>query len=218
MNRKKTILSFLIAITFCPTSLLSSDYDLSVDVRYRLENDKSHLVPPGKQSSINTLRSRIGLRFIGATASAHFTLQDSRLLGDVRNGLYETQDVFSYTFLHQAYFHFRYRKQLIQLGRFELPRRRQSARARLTIPTFRPLGAQVHRLDELAKTNFDLPTRSTEEKPLQRVPRHSKTCLPKQPPSQTSLHIPTRVVLLRESVGTSFPPEGSAPQGEAQTN
>ena len=121
MNRKKTILGFLIAITFCPTSLLSSDYDLSVDVRYRLENDKSHLVPPGKQSSINTLRSRIGLRFIGATASAHFTLQDSRLLGDIRNGLNETQDVFSYTFLHQAYFHFRYRKQLIQLGRFELP-------------------------------------------------------------------------------------------------
>jgi len=121
MVRKKTILCFLALITFPSTLLFASDYDLSADVRYRLENDKSSMVLPGRQSSINTLRSRIGLRFIGATASAHFTLQDSRILGDVRNGLNETQDVFSYTFLHQAYFHFRYRKQLLQLGRFELP-------------------------------------------------------------------------------------------------
>tara|TARA_Y100001970_G_scaffold219193_1_gene268908 strand:+ start:75 stop:1322 length:1248 start_codon:yes stop_codon:yes gene_type:complete len=121
MIRKKTILCFLTAITFSPSLLFSSDYDLSVDVRYRLENDKSSMVLPGKQSSINTLRSRIGLRFIGATASAHFTLQDSRLFGDFRNGLIEAKDVWSYTSLHQAYFHFRYRKQLVQLGRFELP-------------------------------------------------------------------------------------------------
>ena len=121
MIRKKTILCFLAVFTFYPGLLISSDYDWSVEMRYRLENDKSSLVLPGKQSSINTLRSRIGLRFIGATASAHFTIQDSRLFGDFRNGLIENKNVWSYTSLHQAYFHFRYRKQLIQLGRFELP-------------------------------------------------------------------------------------------------
>jgi len=120
MIRKNTLL-LLTVIFVSPCVLVSSEYDWSVDMRYRLENDKSALVLPGKQSSINTLRSRIGLRFIGATASAHFTIQDSRLFGDFRNGLIDNKSVWSYTSLHQAYFHFRYRKQLVQLGRFELP-------------------------------------------------------------------------------------------------
>ena len=95
MIRKNTLL-LLAVIIVSPCVLVSSEYDWSVDMRYRLENDKSALVLPGKQSSINTLRSRIGLRFIGATASAHFTIQDSRLFGDFRNGLIDNKSVWFY--------------------------------------------------------------------------------------------------------------------------
>ena len=108
---------------------LSTEYQWSTNLRYRLKSDTSPLVEPGRLSSVYEMRSRLGLHILSGAVSGHFTLQDSRTLGAEDNYAGLANPTVS-AFFYQAYFNFRYRNQLIQIGRFELPLGKQRIMAK----------------------------------------------------------------------------------------
>ena len=103
------IISILLSIF-----LHASNVDWSANIRFRYRNDTSNDIEDGVYSSLSEARSRLGLRILGKNASANFVLQDSRIFG-------ERSPSENKVFFNQAYIHFRIKRNLIQLGRFELP-------------------------------------------------------------------------------------------------
>ena len=70
-------------------------------------------------SSFSEMRSRIGLDVLGDNATAHFILQDSRIIGAPDNSAGVTGNTIG-SALHQVYFTYEWYKQIFQVGRFEL--------------------------------------------------------------------------------------------------
>ncbi len=58
-----------------------TDYHWSANLRYRLKTDTSNDVEENAMSSFSEMRSRIGFDVLGDNATAHFILQDSRIIG-----------------------------------------------------------------------------------------------------------------------------------------
>ena len=96
-----------------PQTIFSADFKWHANMRFRFRTDTSSDVLPGIRSTFSETRNRLGTSILGNNASAHFIIQDSRVLGSYNN--------LDYPFFHQAYLHFRYNRYLIQIGRFELP-------------------------------------------------------------------------------------------------
>ena len=70
-------------------------------------------------SSFSEMRSRIGFDVLGDNATAHFILQDSRIIGAPDNSAGVTGNTIAST-LHQVYFTYEGYKRTFQVGRFEL--------------------------------------------------------------------------------------------------
>ena len=96
-----------------------TDYNWSANLRYRLKTDTSDDVEENSVSSLSEMRSRIGLDVLGDNATAHFILQDSRIIGAPDNSAGVTGNTIGST-LHQVYFTYEWYKQIFQVGRFEL--------------------------------------------------------------------------------------------------
>ena len=96
-----------------------TDYNWSANLRYRLKTDTSDDVEENSVSSLSEMRSRIGLDVLGDNATAHFILQDSRIIGAQDNSAGVTGNTIGST-LHQVYFTYEWYKRIFQVGRFEL--------------------------------------------------------------------------------------------------
>ena len=96
-----------------------TDYNWSTNLRYRLKTDTSDDVEENSVSSLSEMRSRIGLDVLGDNATAHFVLQDSRIVGAPGNSAGVTGNTIAST-LHQVYFTYEWYKRIFQVGRFEL--------------------------------------------------------------------------------------------------
>jgi len=96
-----------------------TDYNWSANLRYRLKTDTSDDVEESSVSSLSEMRSRIGLDVLGDNATAHFILQDSRIIGAPDNSAGVTGNTIGST-LHQVYFTYEWYKRIFQVGRFEL--------------------------------------------------------------------------------------------------
>ena len=96
-----------------------TDYNWSANLRYRLKTDTSDDVEENSVSSLSEMRSRIGLDVLGDNATAHFILQDSRIIGAPDNSAGVTGNTIG-SALHQVYFTYEWYKQIFQVGRFEL--------------------------------------------------------------------------------------------------
>ena len=96
-----------------------TDYNWSANLRYRLKTDTSDDVKTDNTSSFSEMRSRIGLDVLGESATAHFILQDSRIVGALDNSAGVTGNTLGST-LHQVYFTYKGYKRTFQVGRFEL--------------------------------------------------------------------------------------------------
>ena len=96
-----------------------TDYNWSANLRYRLKTDTSNDVEENSVSSFSEMRSRIGLDVLGDNATAHFILQDSRIIGAPDNSAGVTGNTIGST-LHQVYFTYEGYKRTFQVGRFEL--------------------------------------------------------------------------------------------------
>ena len=96
-----------------------TDYNWSANLRYRLKTDTSDDVEENSVSSLSEMRSRIGLDVLGDNATAHFILQDSRIIGAQDNSAGVTGNTIGST-LHQVYFTYEGYKRTFQVGRFEL--------------------------------------------------------------------------------------------------
>ena len=96
-----------------------TDYNWSANLRYRLKTDTSDDVEESSVSSLSEMRSRIGLDVLGDNATAHFILQDSRIIGAPDNSAGVTGNTIGST-MHQVYFTYEWYKRLFQVGRFEL--------------------------------------------------------------------------------------------------
>ena len=96
-----------------------TDYNWSANLRYRLKTDTSDDVEENSVSSLSEMRSRIGLDVLGDNATAHFILQDSRIIGAPDNSAGVTGNTTGST-LHQVYFTYEWYKRIFQVGRFEL--------------------------------------------------------------------------------------------------
>ena len=96
-----------------------TDYNWSANLRYRLKTDTSDDVEESSVSSLSEMRSRIGLDVLGDNATAHFILQDSRIIGAPDNSAGVTGNTIGST-LHQVYFTYEGYKRTFQVGRFEL--------------------------------------------------------------------------------------------------
>ena len=96
-----------------------TDYNWSANLRYRLKTDTSDDVEENSVSSLSEMRSRIGLDVLGDNATAHFILQDSRIIGAPDNSAGVTGNTIVST-LHQVYFTYEWYKRIFQVGRFEL--------------------------------------------------------------------------------------------------
>jgi len=96
-----------------------TDYNWSANLRYRLKTDTSDDVEENSVSSLSEMRSRIGLDVLGDNATAHFILQDSRIIGSPDNSAGVTGNTIGST-LHQVYFTYEWYKRIFQVGRFEL--------------------------------------------------------------------------------------------------
>ena len=96
-----------------------TDYNWSANLRYRLKTDTSDDVEENSASTLSEMRSRIGLDVLGDNATAHFILQDSRIIGAPDNSAGVTGNTIGST-LHQVYFTYEWYKRIFQVGRFEL--------------------------------------------------------------------------------------------------
>ena len=96
-----------------------TDYNWSANLRYRLKTDTSNDVKENSVSSFSEMRSRISLDVLGDNATAHFILQDSRIVGTPANSAGVTGNTIG-SALHQVYFTYEGYKQTFQIGRFEL--------------------------------------------------------------------------------------------------
>ena len=96
-----------------------TEYNWSANLRYRLKTDTSDDVEESSVSSLSEMRSRIGLDVLGDNATAHFILQDSRIIGAPDNSAGVTGNTIGST-MHQVYFTYEWYKRLFQVGRFEL--------------------------------------------------------------------------------------------------
>ena len=96
-----------------------TDYHWSANLRYRLKTDTSNDVEENAISSFSEMRSRIGFDVLGDNATAHFILQDSRIIGAPDNSAGVTGNTIGST-LHQVYFTYEGYKRTFQVGRFEL--------------------------------------------------------------------------------------------------
>jgi len=95
---------------------LSTEYQWSANLRYRLKSDTSPLVEPGRLSSVYEMRSRLGLHILSGAVSGHFTLQDSRTLGAEDNYAGLANPTVS-AFFYQAYFNIMAKNNWSNVGR-----------------------------------------------------------------------------------------------------
>ncbi len=120
-NYKKTKrLTYFLYIYIFTCFLSATEYKWNTTFRYRLKSDNTNINSPNLEQYLSEMRTRLTLDVLGKKASAHFTLQDSRVIGKETN-LAGITGLTSGPAFHQIYFLFKWRRQLLRLGRFELP-------------------------------------------------------------------------------------------------
>ena len=118
-SHSKKIFFFLYIYIF-PCFLSAAEYNWNTTFRYRIKSDNTNEDAINLEQYLSEMRTRLTLNVLGKTASAHFTLQDSRVIGKDTN-LAGITGLTNGPAFHQIYFLFKWRRQLLRLGRFELP-------------------------------------------------------------------------------------------------
>ena len=98
----------------------AAEYNWNTTFRYRVKSDNTNEDAINLEQYLSEMRTRLTLNVLGKTASAHFTLQDSRVIGREDN-LAGITGLTNGPAFHKIYFLFKWRRQLLRLGRFELP-------------------------------------------------------------------------------------------------
>ena len=117
-HSKKIFIFFYIYIF--TSFLVAAEYTWNTTFRYRIKTDNTNVDAINLAQYLSEMRTRLTLNVLGKTTSAHFTLQDSRVIGKESN-LAGITGLTNGPAFHQIYFLFKWRRQLLRLGRFELP-------------------------------------------------------------------------------------------------